>query len=82
MTIEIYHITTSQGRLYFSELPFLSPDEVDEFNKIGHTGKNSKGEKDYFDNFLNGLGKGEFRIDQTKFDHGDFSEKFTIVRVK
>lgn len=81
MSIEVYHIETCQGQLCLSELPFLNSDEIDEFNKIGYTGKNSKGEKETYEHYLNSIEKGEFVVDQTMFDSGDFREKFTIARV-
>jgi hypothetical protein len=81
MSIEIYNIETCMGKLYYSDLPFLSKEEKEEFNKIGSTGKNSNGEKSGYLSFLNGLGKGEFAIQMTKWDDGDFSEKYIIVRV-
>lgn len=81
MNIKIYDIQTASGRLYFCTLPFLSNEELKEFNTIGYTGKNSKGERTNFQNYLNSLGKGQFEVKQTKFDDGSFSEKFTVVRV-
>jgi len=79
--IEVYHIETCQGQLYFSKLPFLDSREIEEFNKIGYTGKNSNGESDTYTHYLNSLNKGEFVVECTLFDSGDFCEKFTIVRV-
>jgi len=64
-----------------TKLPFLDSREIEEFNKIGYTGKNSNGESDTYTHYLNSLGKGEFVVECTMFASGDFCEKFTIVRV-
>ena len=85
MKILTYHIQTSMGELtpFMDKLDFLTPEQKKEFNLIGYTGKNSAGQKTTYQKFLNSLapGKENFKIDQTKFDKGDFVEKYTVVRV-
>jgi hypothetical protein len=84
--IEEYTIFTCMGKLsnygYFkSKLSFLNEEQEKEFNNIGYTGKNSKGEEISRQQYLNSLGLGTFKVKQTKFDHGDFCEEFLIIRV-
>jgi hypothetical protein len=67
---------------YFGSLPFLSDTELEEFNSICYSGKNTKGIKMGREEYLNTLGKGVFDVTQTKFDNGNFSEGFTIVWVR
>lgn len=62
------------------ELPYLTPEQNDELNLIGYSGKNSKGEKTRRLDYLNSLGIGEFDITQTEWDNGDFCEAFIVVR--
>lgn len=83
MSIQIYNIQTSSGEIssFGDQLDFLSEPERKEFNKIGYTGKNSAGDQTNFYSYLNSLNKGEFEIQKTKHDNGDFREKYTIVRV-
>lgn len=81
MMIDIFNIKTSMGSTNNTSLPFLTEEELKEFNTIGYTGKTSEGEIISRTDYLNSLGKGEFKINQTKYDNGDFSEEFTIVRV-
>lgn len=83
MEILTYRIQTCMGQLtrFGQQLGFLTDKELLEFNTIGYTGKNSKGEKIYRGDYLNSLGKGQFRIDQIKFDSGDFTEEFNVIRV-
>lgn len=81
--ISTYNITTGMGRvLYTGDHPlyFLSDKEKEEFDEIGYTGK-LNGEKMCYRKYLKSLKKGEFKVLQTKFDNGDFSEEFLIIRV-
>lgn len=83
--IETYNIRTCMGKVApmfvnTKPLPFITDEELDELNTIGYTGKNKKGIRTTREVFLNTLGKGRFRVEQTKFDNGDFTEKFTITR--
>ena len=80
--LETYHIQTVSGELssFGDKLPFLTELELNEFNKIGYTGKNSQGEKTSQVEYLESLGKGTFSMRQTKFNNGDFVEKFMVSR--
>lgn len=81
MRLETYHIVTQSGKLaYGCELKFLSDEELEEFNKIGYTGKNKNEGKESYEHFLNRLNLGVFVVIQTKYDSGDFIEMFVIVR--
>jgi len=82
MKIEEYEITTGMGIIYhgISILTFLNVDELAELNNIGYTGKKIDGIKCTRTEYLNSLGKGKFSVQQTKYDNGDYSEAFTIVR--
>ena len=83
MSINIFNrVKTCMSRLTSNSLPFLSKEEIEEFNIVGYTGKDSKGEKSSYEKYLNSLGKGKFAVDQLKFDtDGSFNEEFTIVQV-
>jgi hypothetical protein len=83
MVIDTFcNVETCMGELVSNtSLSFLSKEEVKEFNLIGYSGKNSKGEKSNYEQYLNSLSKGEFAVTKTLFDDGTFREKFTIVRV-
>jgi len=83
MAINIHNIVTHSGSLskFYDNLAFLTEEERTEFNTIGYTGKNSKGIKTNFSEYLNSLNKGEFEVQMTKSDNGDFTEKYIIVRV-
>lgn len=83
MSIQIHNIVTNSGSLspHYDNLNFLTDEERKEFNLIGYSNKNSKGEETDFSEYLNSLNKGEFKVAKTKFDNGDFTEKYTIVRV-
>ena len=47
MAIEIHNIVTNSGYLssFYDKLNFLTEEEIKEFNCIGYSGKNSKGEE-------------------------------------
>jgi Ni,Fe-hydrogenase III large subunit len=72
-------ITTGCGQYNGKQLDFLTDEELKEFNVIGYTRKNSFGVKTDRETYLNSLMKGQFQIHQTKFDTGDYVERFTIV---
>jgi len=77
---EIYDIDTNSGKCV-RPLPFLTENEQENFDSIGYSGKTLDGKKMSRSEYLNSLNKGNYSIIQTKFDHGDFSESFTIVKV-
>lgn len=78
--INTFQITTAMGK-YFGELPFLSENELKEFNSIGYSGKLLNGQTISRQEYLNSLNKGEFQVTKTKHDNGDFEERFVIVWV-
>lgn len=81
MMIETYNIRTGMGQIMSGdELSFLSKDEFDNLNIIGYSGKLNNVNIDR-ETYLNSLNKGEFNVKQTKWDNGDFSEEFMIIRV-
>lgn len=73
-------IQTCMGQMR-DKLSFLTQKQQDEFNTIGYTGKDSKGNKISRENYLNSLNKGTFSLTLTKGDNGDFSEEFMLTRV-
>jgi hypothetical protein len=79
IVIDTFHITTGMGKVHGNELSFLSPAQREEFNEIGYTGKLG-GVKTSRQEYLNNLNIGQFSIEQTRFDNGDFTEEFTITR--
>lgn len=81
MEISSHVVTTGMGKGH-SILKFLSDVEVKNLDSIGYSGKNLKSEKINRQRYLNTLGKGQFQVEQTKIDTGDFSEKFLITRVQ
>lgn len=78
--IKTYSIQTGMGQIMNGTLDFLSGDEIDNMNLIGYSGK-LDGVKISREEYLNSLDKGEFKVEQTKYDNGDFSESFLIIRV-
>ena len=79
MKIETYHIITVLGEC-IEKLPFLTDKQQGTLNLIGYSGK--LGEvKTSREQYLNSLNIGTFKVEQTKFDNGDFKEKFDITRV-
>lgn len=83
MSIQTFDIETCMGQItsFGEQLNFLTEAEINEFNTIGYTGKNLAGVESSYSEFLNSLNKGEFSVKQTKFDGGNFMERFFIVRV-
>lgn len=81
--IKTNRIQTCMGKItpWGDQLNYLTEEEKKELDVIGYTGKNSKGEKTSREAYLNSLGKGEFEVEQLKFDSGDFCEEFMVVRV-
>lgn len=84
MKIQHYTIKTVCGELSSQgdKLDFLTEKQTNEFNLIGYSGKDSKGNQITRTEYLNKLRKGTFTVEQIKFDNGDFSEKFRITRVQ
>lgn len=84
MNIDTKSISTCMGKIstyYGHPLSYLSDFEKNELDTIGYSGKKINGEKISKIEYLNSLGKGDFKIEQTKFDKGDFCEEFLIIRV-
>lgn len=75
-----YKIQTAIG-ICTQKLPFLSESQMKEFNSIGYSGKTVDGKKMTRIEYLTSLNIGEFLINQTKWDHGDFTEEFIITFV-
>ena len=71
--ITIYTVETVAGNAK-KKLSFLNDEEFIEFNRLGAMCLDRT-------KFLNSLGKGEFKIHQTRFDNGDWGEEFIIVQV-
>jgi len=80
MKITSYKITTGMGKLRGDSYLPLTESEIEEFNVIGYTGKNSAGVKTTYVEYLNSLNKGIFSIVQTKHDDGTYIEEFIINR--
>lgn len=83
MKIQQIKIDTCMGKVstfFGNPLSFLSDEEFKNFNEIGYTGK-LNGIRISREDYLNSLNKGTFDVTQTKWDNGDFSESFNIVRV-
>lgn len=80
--IENYSIDTGVGRVLTNGRPhplsFLSKKERENLDTIGYTGCYGKFRTRV--DYLNSLNKGTFDIVQTKYDSGDFSESFLIIR--
>jgi len=83
MIIENFRISTSLGHVNGKTLDFLSEEELNEFNRIGHSGKNSQGVKMGRVEYLNSLRPKEeqFQLTKIKWDNGDFQEEFILTRV-
>lgn len=84
MEINKYRITTCMGKVsahFGHPLTFLSGEEKKEFDLIGYTGKNSKGERTNYLDYLNSLNKGQFEIERIKYGNGEFSAEYIIIQV-
>ena len=84
MPIENYSVTTAMGKIHSSSsdpLNFLTPREIENFNEIGYTGKTLEGQKMSRLQYLNSLGKGEFKIIHLHQNNSEFTEKMEIIRV-
>lgn len=85
MVIQTYKIQTSMGKVtpFKQTLDFLNPEQRDEFDTIGYTGKNSNGVKMGRVEYLNSLNPKteQFEMEQTKYDNGNFLEEFIVIRV-
>jgi len=84
MKIDTFNIKTCMGSVSTfigHPLAFLTAEEKDEFDVIGYSGKNSNNEKISWSEYLNTLNKGFFKIEQTKYDSGDFCEEYLVIRV-
>jgi hypothetical protein len=80
--IQKHTIETGSGKCFDrTKLPFLTDEQFTEFNNIGYSGKISNGTRTTREEYLNTLGIGEFSVEQTKYDNGDFSEAFLIIFV-
>ncbi len=82
MQSETYIFETSMGSvisMFGHPLDFLTEQEKKEFDEIGYMGK-LNGKPITRTQYLNSLGKGEFHLLQTKWDNGDFHEKFVLTR--
>lgn len=81
--IKTSRIKTCMGKItsFGDQLNYLTEDEKKELDVIGYTGKNSQGKEMSREKYLNSLDKGEFEVEQIKFDSGDFMEEFLVVRV-
>jgi len=78
--IQTFKISTGMGKTH-DDLPFLTEDQYNEFNVIGYTGKRSNKKPCGRQEYLNSLNIGEFKVNQTKYDDGNFIEQFTITLV-
>jgi hypothetical protein len=72
-------IQTCMGKMR-GKLAYLTDEQQKQLDEIGYTGK-LNGERIEREDFLNTLNIGTFQVNQTKFDNGDFCEKFQITRV-
>jgi len=82
MAVETYTFETSMGSVranFGHPLHFLSEQEKKDFDEIGYRRK-LNGVEISRTEYLNSLGKGEFSLSQTKWDNGDFTEKFVLSR--
>jgi hypothetical protein len=83
MAITQHRFTTHSGKVstFFGHpFHFLSEKEKEDFDEIGYTGR-LNGVKTTWVQYLDSLGIGSFDIEQLKFDNGDFSEEYMLVRV-
>lgn len=82
---DVYNIETCMGSItnYWDGKRFkddLTETQAKEFDNIGYSGKLLNGTKISRLEYLNSLNIGQFTINQTKHDNGDFTEKYTITR--
>jgi hypothetical protein len=81
VNITTYSVITCMGHFQKGyELPFLSEEQIEEFNTIGCSGK-LNGIKISFETYLNSLGIGHFKVNKTKTNYGDFCEEYLITKV-
>jgi hypothetical protein len=85
MQILDYSFETSSGTIigYNPLTKFLTNEQIAELDSIGYRGKTTSDQETTRTQYLNSLfpNKELFHIIQTKFDNGDFREKFILVRV-
>ena len=85
MQIIDYHFETSSGMIigYNRLRDFLTKEQITELDSIGYRGKTTDDKETTRTQYLNSLfpNKEYFHIIQTKFDNGNFQEKFILVRV-
>lgn len=82
-SVQTIKMRTGMGKITSDSDPmlFLSEGEKNELDSIGYSGKTTDGKRISRESYLNSLKRGDFTVQQTKFDHGDFCEEFTITRI-
>ena len=82
MKTSIFHITTGSGSTSEWSQIYGLEEHADALNIIGYSGMFEgvrMSRQEYFDKFVNN-DTVSFAITQTKYDNGDFYEKFTVAR--
>ena len=77
--IQTFKVLTGMGHCTKS-IPWLSEDEMNEFNLIGYSGKNSNGIHMSRVAYLNSLNKGNFHIEVVSSNSSEFTETLLIIR--
>lgn len=66
----------------WKNVPGITSTDVENLNSIGYSGR-LNGVKTSFSSYLNELQNGiEYTVNQTDFDHGDFSEQYQVICVR
>jgi len=82
MKIDTYRINTVMGKSDdWIQIPELDSFDVE---MLGELGYKCRSLPTVFEIYLNCVaeGRAQFKVEQTKFDYGDFSEEFLVIRVE
>lgn len=79
-------IETKAGRIINNGLDYyilsqtIGKEGIKELSKIGYTGKDLKGKKTTFEQYLNSLNKGEFKVERN--GERNFREQYIFTYIK
>ena len=82
--IKTYKVETGMGHISSSypEIDFLTKEQLKDLNSVGGSGSTTTSTiRTTREEYLNSLNIGEFSVQKTRGDNGDFSEAYTIIFV-
>lgn len=82
MKVLTYEFSTGMGLIRNPEaLDFLSAAELKEMDNIGYIGKDFSGKKMNYNDYLNSLGKGFFKVECIHHNGSEFYDEYLVVRL-